>query len=186
MSAEGIAFRVIEILNENRIPYMVVGSLATNFHSTLRSTKDADVVVQADLGNIAHLIGQQCDFLRVDPQFGFESVTATQKILLRATTEEFSVELFGLSDDPHDQERFKRRKLVDWEGRPTWILSAEDSLVTKLRWAQAAARKKDVLDVENIIAVSGDAIDWPYVERWCDQHGSRPLLEKIRDELRKR
>jgi hypothetical protein len=37
-----------------------------------------------------------------------------------------------------------------------------------------------------VIAVQGDAIDWPYVEAWCDQHGSRKLLEQIREELRLR
>ena len=23
-------------------------------------------------------------------------------------------------------------------------------------------------------------IDWPYIEGWCDKHGTRPLLERIR------
>lgn len=184
MSAEGIAQRVVEILNENQIPYMVVGSLATNFHSTVRSTKDADLVIQADLADVAHSIAAKCDSLQVDRQLGFETVTATQKIMLRSTSEEFTVELFALSDDPHDQERFRRRKLVDWEGRPAWLISAEDSIITKLRWAHVAGRKKDIIDVENVIAVSGDIIDWPYVERWTDQHGTRQLLEQIRADVR--
>src|SRR5262249_28829460 len=113
-----------------------------------------------------------------------ESVTATTRLILRADAHEFVVELFELSKDPHDQERFKRRKCVDWHGRPTWITSAEDSLVTKLRWAQYARREKDIADARNIIGVSGDSIDWPYVEHWSDQHGSRPLLERLRGEMR--
>jgi hypothetical protein len=40
-------------------------------------------------------------------------------------------------------------------------------------------------DVENIIAVSGDVVDWSYVERWADEHGTRPLLEQIRAEVRR-
>jgi hypothetical protein len=70
--------------------------------------------------------------------------------------------------------------------RETWILTVEDVLVTKLNWLRLANRTKDMLDIRSVIAVQDDAIDWPYVERWCDQHGTRPLLEKIRDELRKR
>ena len=186
MSSEELSLRVVDILNAHQVPYMLVGSLSTNFHSTVRSTKDADIVIQSDLGDAARLIARNCDALRLDPQYGFESVTATKKIMLRAISEVFMVELFGLSDDPHDQQRFQRRKLVDWAGRPAWIASAEDSLITKLRWAQSAGREKDIVDARNVIAVSGAAIDWPYVERWCEQHGSRPLLEKIRDELRKR
>lgn len=100
--------------------------------------------------------------------------------------EGFIVEIFALSDDPHDLQRFERRQQVDWNGRPTWIATAEDAVITKTRWAHNANRPKDVADVETLLAVQGDALDWPYIEGWCDQHGSRPLLERIRGELRER
>jgi hypothetical protein len=161
-----------------------VGSLSTNFHSIPRSTKDADIVIQASLGDAARLIADHCPELRLDPQFGFESVTATKKLNLRAEAEDFTVELFGLSDDPHDQQRFERRRLVEWEGRPAWIASAEDAVITKLRWGHVAGRRKDLVDVSTVIASKGETLDWPYVEGWCDRHGSRKLLEQIRQELR--
>ncbi len=185
MNAEDISLRVVEILNEHATPYMLVGSLSTNFHSIVRSTKDADFVIQANLGDTAQLVAREFDLLRLDPQFGFESVTATKKLILRAQAGEgFIVELFGLSDDPHDQLRFSRRQRVDWLGRPTWIATAEDAVVTKLRWAHNLGREKDITDVRTVIAIKGESLDWPYIEHWCDQFGSRPLLEKIRQELR--
>jgi len=185
MTSEEISLRVIEILNGHEIPYMLVGSLSTNFHSVVRSTKDADIVIQSDLADAARSIARGCDALRLDPQYGFESVTATRKLMLRAVGGEgFVVELFGTSDDPHDQERFRRRLCVDWLGRRTWIASAEDGLITKLRWSQHAGREKDVADARNLIASKGDALDWPYVESWCDRHGTRELLEKLREQVR--
>ena len=184
MSSETISIHVVDVLNEYGIAYMLVGSLSTNFHSIPRSTKDADIVIQSSLSDAARLIADHCSELRLDPQFGFESVTATKKLVLHAEAEDFMVELFGLSDDPHDQQRFERRRLVEWEGRPTWIASAEDAVITKLRWAYLAGRRKDLVDVSTVIASKGDTIDWPYVEGWCDQHGSRKLLEQIREEVR--
>lgn len=53
MTAEEISLRVVEILNEHRVPYMLVGSLSTNFHSIVRSTKDADFVVPERLAETA-------------------------------------------------------------------------------------------------------------------------------------
>jgi len=184
MSTDEIALRVIDVLNEHNIPYMLVGSLSTNFYSIPRSTQDADIVIQSSLNEAARLIAGECLELRLDPQFGFESVTGTKKLVLRAETEDFIVELFGLSDDPHDQERFRRRKQADWENRGVWVASAEDAVITKLRWGHQAGRRKDLVDVSAVIAFQGNAIDWPYVEGWCDQHGSRKLLEQIREELR--
>jgi hypothetical protein len=184
MSSEAISIHVVDILNEHGVPYMLVGSLSTNFHSIPRSTKDADIVVQSSLREAARLIESTCPELRLDPQFGFESVTGAKKLVLRAEAEDFVIELFELSDDPHDQERFRRRKQVDWENRAAWIASVEDAVITKLRWAHLAGRRKDLVDVSTVIASKGDAIDWPYVESWCDRHGSRKLLEQIREEVR--
>jgi hypothetical protein len=131
------------------------------------------------------LIATELDFLKLDPQYGFESVTATKKLILRSTVGEgFIVELFGLSDDPHDQARFSRRKKIDWDGQPTWIATAEDAVITKLRWASSIGREKDMADARNVIATRGTTLDWPYIEKWCDTHGSRPMLDKIRSELR--
>lgn len=149
MISEEIALRVIEILNENQIPYMLVGSLSTNFHSSVRATKDADIVIQASLGATARLIAREFSelVLILNPQFGFESVTGTRKLELCAQASEgFIVELFGISDDPHDQERFQRRTCVDWLGRPTWIATAEDAVITKIRWSRGIGREKDIID----------------------------------------
>lgn len=63
-----------------------------------------------------------------------------------------------------------------------YVPTVEDVIVMKLRWAASRGKRdgKDAGDVANVIAVSGDMIDWPYVYSWCDQHGTRELLESIR------
>ena len=59
------------------------------------------------------------------------------------------------------------------------ILTAEDVIVTKLRWARA----KDLDDVRDVIAVQGDALDWDYIHRWTAVHNSRLKLDTIRDSI---
>ncbi len=184
MTSEQIALRVIDVLNGGPVSYMLVGSLCTNFHSVPRATDDADIVIQTEVTKAARLVAAQCPELCLNPQFGFESVMGTKKLVLRAEAEDFDVELFGLSDDLHDQERFRRRLVVEWEGRTTWIATAEDAIVMKLRWGHLAGRRKDLVDVSAMIAFKGEKLDWPYIEGWCDQHGSRSLLEQLRAELR--
>jgi hypothetical protein len=100
-----------------------------------------------------------------DPTDRSQTVQPTQDLRLR--------------DDPHDQERFRRRRTVALLGRSISLPSPEDVIITKLRWL----RKKDREDIGGVIAVQGDALDWDYIYRWCDQHGSRGVLEEIRREL---
>src|SRR5947209_17501673 len=184
MKSEQIVRRILDSLDSVGIRYVLVGSFASNVYGVVRSTLDADIVVQTAPGQIADLIKFLGPQFEREPQMQFETVTGTQKTLLRERESGFEIELFELSNDPHDQERFARRQKLPMLDGVTWILTVEDVLVTKLRWLHLANRVKDRGDIQNVIAVSGDIVDWPYVERWCNEHGSRPLLEQIRAELR--
>jgi len=185
MNTDEVVSGVIAILNSENVPYMIVGSLATNFYCVPRSTQDGDFVVETPLGKLAGAISRASGQLRFDPQMGFESVTATKKIVLHTVEHDFEIELFELSNDEHDQARFARRINVELLGQSAWIATIEDMIVTKLRWARDAGREKDILDLRNLIAVQQDALDWPYVESWCERHGTRDVLERLRRECQR-
>ena len=56
------------------------------------------------------------------------------------------------------------------------MATAEDMVIQKVRWN----RDKDRDDARNILAVQGDALDYAYIEHWCDSHGTRTRLEDLR------
>jgi hypothetical protein len=171
---------VLTALEQLGIAYMVVGSFASNYYGVPRSTQDADLVVV--LGDhspreIADLLGAA---FRLDPQLAFETMTMTTHFNFDVVDCSFKIELFLLSDDPYDQERFQRRRRWRLLGRDVYLLTPEDVIVTKLRWAVRGGREKDIADVRDVIAIQGSAIDWPYVELWTAAHGSGELLADIR------
>lgn len=182
MNTDEIVRTVIDYLNAHDVPYMLVGSLATNFYCVPRSTEDGDIVVHASISDLARDIRDENAAIKFDPQIVFESITATRKIVLRTIEHDFEVELFQLGDDEHDLARFARRVQVKTLERKAWLASLEDMIITKLRWSQHAGREKDISDARNLIGVQYEIIDWPYVESWCDRHGTRELLERLRRE----
>ncbi|HJT33937.1 MAG TPA: hypothetical protein VJ783_17965, partial [Pirellulales bacterium] len=95
----------------------------------------------------------------------------------------FTIELFYLSDDEHDQERFRRRREATLFERKVSLPTAEDMIVTKLRWAITRAGTKDRDDARDVIAIQRDRLDWDYIQSWADRHGTRALLDEIRREL---
>ncbi len=52
-------------------------------------------------------------------------------------------------------------------------------IIQKLRWG----RPQDQVDVDNMITIQSPDLDWPYIEKWCDLHGTRVLLDQIRASL---
>lgn len=180
MTAEQFVGAVLDVLDRLGIDYLLSGSFASNLYGVPRATQDADVVISVagpELGAIAAALPPE---LRLDPQASFETITATTRHIITQTGSAFIVELFLLSNDAHDQERFRRRQRITLLDRPVWVPTVEDVVVTKLRWSQHGRRAKDLQDARNVIHVQAARIDWPYVERWCAAHGTRPLLDDLR------
>jgi hypothetical protein len=183
MTSEEATAAVIDALNALAVPYMLVGSFSSNYYGIPRSTQDADFVLQLGTTPISDLAQRLAPAFRLDPQMSFETITGTLKYVLQATDGLFLVELFLLSEDAYDRERFTRRRRVRILERDGWIPTAEDVVITKLRWALQAQRPKDRQDVRNVLAVQGERLDWNYIHRWCGQHGTRTLLDEVRSSI---
>ena len=93
------------------------------------------------------------------------------------------IELFLLSHDPHDRERFARRRRLAVFGRDAWVPTPEDVIATTLRWSRQGKRPKDIADAKNVTQMQAPTLDWNYLYRWCDAHGTRQLLDDVRASL---
>jgi hypothetical protein len=180
VTADEAVIAIIDALAAVGVRYMIVGSLASNVHGIPRSTRDADIVVEIDPPLLRRLAEVLPSSLRLQPQGSFETVTGTTRYVIELQGSSFICELFLCGEDPHDRERFSRREFVRVFERGAYIASAEDMIITKLRWANEGQRAKDLDDVRNIIAVRSDELDWDYVQRWTSEHGTRELLGQVR------
>lgn len=186
MTSDDAVILVIRALNALPMPYMITGSLASNLYGVARSTKDADLILQTTEFDFCALRRALEPSLRIDPQMSFETVTGTTRYIVRKVEgDPYTIELFFLSSDLHDQERFARRAKGLFVGEDVWVATPEDVIITKLRWSKQGKRSKDIDDVRNVIAVQQGRIDWTYVNRWCDEHGTRELLERVRSSIPK-
>jgi hypothetical protein len=183
VNSDEALLKVIEMLDGTGIPYMLVGGASVSYYGIGRSTKDADFVVELSSHSITDLSRALGPPFWLDPQMSFETITGTYRHKIHLKDSEFLFEFFHLTKDPHDQERFRRRRQVNLLDRHVWLPTAEDVIITKLRWSLLGHRSKDRDDVRDVIAVQGDRIDWDYVYPWCDQHGTRGLLDEIRKSI---
>jgi hypothetical protein len=171
---------MIDALNASGTPYMLVGSLSSNYYGVARATRDADFVVQFSNEAAAEIARRLGPSIILDPQIQFETITGTSRYVARLADHPFKIELFLLSEDAHDQERFDRRRPARILDREAFIPTPEDVLITKLRWSRRGKRAKDIEDVRNVISVQASRLDWEYVHKWCREHGTRDLLDELR------
>jgi hypothetical protein len=174
-----IVQRVIDALDANAIPYMVVGSLSTNTFGVERSTKDADFVIELGDKSISIVADKLGPDLKLDPQMSIESVTMSYRYMIKHSSSGFTVELFLRGDDPFQRVRFERRQKRPFLTSEAWLPTAEDTVIQKLRWYGRAKRSKDRDDARNVLAVQLKRLDLDYIRNWCDEHGTREELEGL-------
>jgi hypothetical protein len=180
MTIEEIALSVIKACETVGVDHMVTGAFAYNYYGIPRSTKDFDVVVDVRGGRaVSEIIKLLEDVIDFGNQVQFDTLTWGRRHIGRAKQGPvFQVELFELFEDAFVIEQFRRRRQLRSAQlqHATWLPTAEDVIVQKIRWG----RSKDLDDARDILAVQGpETLDIPYIENWCSTHGTSARLGEI-------
>jgi len=155
MTLVEFAIRVLDAADSAGVNFMVVGAIAAGAHGIPRATRDLDLLVEVVSGkDLDRLIGRMDDFAGFGEQTVFDTMTWGRRHVGQSRSKPpFKVELFELFDDPFVQSEFGRREKVHVPllNRTTWLPTAEDVIVQKLRWG----RSKDLDDARDVLAVQG-------------------------------
>ncbi len=168
---------VADRLNNEGIPYMLVGSVAANYYTTPRMTRDIDVVVDMKSEDAER-------FTRL-----FESDCYIDSRSVRAETERrgmfnviynpyvLKIDFIVNKDSAFHASAFSRRRSVTIHGQSVSLISAEDLIVSKLLWAKDSLSEVQLSDVRNLIESVKD-MDEGYVHEWVAKLDLRSVYEK--------
>ena len=110
MSSEQALAQVIDALENEEVPYMLVGALSSNLYGVPRATNDADLVVEFAAFNLVEFCHRLGDDFQLDRQMMIEGLTGSVRNVITYTPASFQIEVFRLGNDPHHMERFARRR----------------------------------------------------------------------------
>ena len=184
MRLEELACLVIETADKVGVDFMAVGAIAAGAYGIPRSTRDVDLLVSVAIpGNVERLIDALSPEIEFDPQIVFDTATWGRRHVGQCKgVPPLKVELFETFDDPFVNSEFARRRevFIPMLKRSTWLPTAEDVVVQKLRWG----RSKDLDDARDVLAVQGpETLDMDYIRGWCQQHGTIERLQNALDQI---
>ena len=175
----GVVLRLIELLEDRGIEYMVMGGIAVPIWGIPRATYDVDITLSVDeAGMVAFLDAVKAAGFTVDESFqkGFRDVLhGMEKLAIEwwsQNARRVEVDVF-LVTTPYQRAAFSRRVRVRLDNREMWVLSAADLLLHKL----VANRLKDLADVQNVLAIQG-VPDENYLRDWAGRLGVAARLEE--------
>jgi len=176
--------RLIKVLDDNHIAYMVTGSLVSSLQGEPRATHDIDIVVQIPPASISALIKAfpPPDYYLSESSIK-EALAHKTMFNLLDTREGDKVDFWILTNEPFDLSRFGRRFGVDVFGIRIYVSSPEDTILAKLRWTKlSGGSEKQFTDALRVYEVQAGGLDLQYIENWALRLDVQALWHKLRDE----
>ena len=173
-AAPELARLLADQLERAGIPHAIEGALALAVWGFPRATSDVDLdvfVTEENLDPVFDaLVAAGCDVDRLTAR-----ASAAERGDFKVRLDGMRIDVFVPSIPLYDSAA-RRIRRASLGGRPAWFLSPEDLATFKFLFF----RTKDILDVERLVAFSGDALTRDHLRQWLvdlvgetDERGAR-------------
>lgn len=159
---------VIERLDKADIPYMLTGSMAANFYTVPRMTRDIDIVIEISERDVERLSSLFSADFYIDKEAIKKALGGRQMFNIIHTEAVVKVDFIIRKDIEYRKVEFNRRRKMEFEGRDIYVVSPEDLLISKLFWAKESMSGLQIGDVMNLLETVGE-LDREYIEKWVNK-----------------
>lgn len=167
MSLAAFLERVVRVLDEAGVSYMLTGSLASAFYAVPRATQDIDVVIEAEREGVARLVeGLLAAGWYADRDAAMEAWLGQGQFNAIEPDTGWKADFIVRKDRAYSLEEFSRREQISLLGVELAVASLEDVLITKLEWGRLGDSALQRRDVVQLLERTWQRVDRPYVERW--------------------
>ncbi len=181
MSQSELLKKVVGVLTEAGIPYMLTGSLVSSLQGEPRSTHDVDLVVGMSDADADRLMAAfpAPDFY-VPAAAVRDAIRDRRMFNLLDIREGDKVDFWLLTDDSFDRSRFARKKMANFDRLKVWVSAPEDTILAKLRWAEmSGGSEKQFGDALRVYEVQRCDLDLAYLSHWIEQLGLTAIWARL-------
>jgi hypothetical protein len=168
--------RLVSLLEKAGIPYMVAGSMSSSLHGRPRATQDTDVVIdptEDQLASFLALLGQDYYVSRDAALEAFQRRTMFNVIDLARG---WKADLILRKDRPFSRREFERRRQIETMGRRLWVVSPEDTILSKLEWMKGRESDVQYSDALGVAVARWETLDLEYLRKWAGELGVEAML----------
>ena len=169
---------VVQSLDQREIPYMITGSIAANFYTAPRMTRDIDIVIELNAQKVDQAHEAFKDEFYVDRDMIAEAVKRQSTFNIIHNETLVKVDFMVRNESEYQRIEFNRRHSVVVEEVPLSIISPEDLVISKLFWAKGSHSEVQLNDVRNILEDVTD-IDKGYLEKWVGELGLEDVYQEV-------
>lgn len=172
MSLTDFLRRVVEVLDQAGVPYMLTGSLAAAYYAVPRATQDIDVVIDTEEPGLDRLVeGLLSAGWYVDRDAALDAWRARGQFNAIEPESGWKADFIVRRDRSYSQEEFRRRARISLLGVELAIASLEDVVISKLEWSRLGDSALQRRDVVQLLERTWPHLDRAYLEEWIASLG---------------
>lgn len=160
---------VFKSLERMRIPYMLTGSVAIFHYAEPRSTNDVDVVIDPSEEQLEEFLSEFQEVAMAEREPALDAFRRRSMFNIICYESAEKMDLILLKEHAYDRTAFHRRKRVKLAGFPVNIVTAEDLILGKLRWARHSLSELQLRDVSGLMGTQKEDLDWKYLDHWVKE-----------------
>jgi hypothetical protein len=175
---------LVTCLEELKIPYVVVGSVASSVHGDPRSTKDFDIVIQVSAADLEALIARLQSTCYVSPEAAKEALLHRSMFNVMDLEDWWKADLIIHDFTPFEASKLQRGVQLAFSGVSLRCLTPEDSILSKLKWAKMGSSEYQMRDALNVARVQWDKLDLEYLAWWARELGVEHRLRDVLEQAK--
>ncbi len=170
---------VINRLESAGLRYMVTGSIAANFYTIPRMTRDIDIVIELQEEDIQKFHSLFSSNFYVEQESIKNALNERGSFNIIHTEGIVKVDFIVRKETEYRRLEFERRRTIEFEGLSLYVTSPEDLVLSKLDWAKESLSETQLRDVENLLKTVSD-LDMDYIKRWVKRLELEEVYRKVR------
>ncbi len=180
--------QVTATLDQQNIPYALVGSFASSIHGMYRSTADIDILADIHPEQIRPLLVALQNSFYLDEHTMRDAVAQGRSFNAIHFDSVFKVDIFVAKSDDFALSQLNRgqlRKISPDKNEAVYVATAEDTILAKLRWYRVGHETSNTQwnDVLGVLGTSGNSLDAEYLRTWAERLGVLDLLQRALDDV---
>lgn len=177
--------QIVYLLEQASIPYMISGSVGSSFHGQPRATNDADIVIDPTREQLLAFITSLGSDFYVSQPAALQALEHYAMFNIIGIQSGYKADMIIRKKRPFSQQEFQRKIRSDLFGVSAYILSPEDSILSKLEWSKDRHSETQFKDALGVLTVQKNRLDFAYLKKWANELGVEAALDRLIEEAEK-
>ncbi|MBM4042753.1 MAG: hypothetical protein FJ290_30055 [Planctomycetes bacterium] len=171
---------IVSHLDAAGLPYMVVGSVASNVYGEVRTTYDTDIIVDAPWEHVQRFIRRLGPDYYVSEDAARAAWERQRMFNIIHVASGNKADIVCRKDTDYDITAFERRgSAMVFESIEAQVCTAEDVILAKLNWCRRSESERQYRDALGVAKARRSSLDLVYLAHWARDLGVTDLVTRL-------